>query len=121
MKKTIDDKINALTALMEKMLLREVAPVAPVAPVLPVAPIAPIVEQNSGDHDAITKLVVTVGVIDTKVDHLQETMDGRLDKLEKEVEILKLWKSNLTGKLTIIVFSVSAIASGIVYWVSKHF
>ena len=120
MAKSTDAKIDALTELIGKLLAKEVAPVAPIAPIAPVAPVLPIVEQNSGDHDALTKLVVTVNVIDKKVDRLQETMDGRLDKAEKEIEVLKLWKSNLTGKLAVVIAGVSILVSAIAFWISKR-
>ena len=118
MAKSTDEKIDTLSDLVEKLVNKEVAPIAPVAPV---APVLPVVSTSAADHDAITKLVVTVNVIDQKVDRLQETMDGRLDKAEKEIEILKLWKSNLTGKLAVIVAGVSIIVSAIAFWISKRF
>jgi hypothetical protein len=121
MKQTTNEKIDALTNAIEKLISRPVAPILPVAPIAPIAPILPIEPVNSGDHDAITKLVVTVGVIDTKVDKLQEAMDGRLDKMEREIEVIKLWKSNLVGKMSVIVGATTLGVSVIALWIGKTF
>ncbi len=121
MKPSQEKKLDALTLLVEKLAMREVAPIAPVLPVAPIAPIVPIMPINSGDHDAITKLVVTVSVIESKVDALQNTMDGRLDTLAREMEIIKLWKSNLIGKLSIIAIIISIIGPLVVLLIGKHF
>lgn len=121
MKQSTNEKIDALTSAIEKLISKEVAPILPVAPIAPIAPILPIEPVNSGDHDAITKLVVTVGVIDGKVDKLQVAVDGRQDKLERDVEIIKLWKSNLVGKLSVIVGTIVVVVPLIVLVVGKHF
>lgn len=115
------EKIDELTKLVEKLISREVAPVLPIAPIAPVAPILPITPINSGDHDEIVKLVVTVGNIEKKVDTLQGTMDGELVGVKKDVEIIKLWKSNLIGKLSILTAVISIAVTLIGVWAAKHF
>src|ERR1035437_3672934 len=62
---TPDEKIDKLMRLVEK---RAVAPVAPVLPVAPIAPVAPVLPINSGDHDVLTALVVSVQNLDKKLD-----------------------------------------------------
>jgi len=64
MAKDISRQLEDLKNAVQALVAKEVAPVAVIAPVAPVAPILPIVQQNSGDHDLLTKL-------DTKVDQIQ--------------------------------------------------
>ena len=119
--KNTNEKIDALTNLVEKLIAKEIAPVAPIAPIAPVAPILPITPAYPGDHDNITTLVVTVGNIEKKVDALQFSMDGELNTVKKDVEVIKLWKSNLIGKLSIMTAVISIGISLIGIWIAKHF
>ena len=80
-------QLEKLTEAIEKLLNKEVAPVAPVLPIAPVAPVLPIVQQNSGDHDLLTKL-------DTKVDAIQTTVN-KLSERDNEY----LLKTDFTSHL----------------------
>src|ERR1017187_6271839 len=128
MKQTTNEKIDALTSAIEKLISKEVAPVLPIAPIAPVAPILPITPQNSGDHDAITKLVVLVAAIDPKlvglsndIKALSDGTAGKITGIEKEVEIIKLWKSNLLGKISVITVVTGIVVPIIVVLIAKHF
>jgi hypothetical protein len=86
------NKIEHLTDLVEKLLTREVAPVAPV---LPVAPIAPIVQQNTGDHDLLTKLDTKVDQIQLDVTELKKDKNAYINQTEHN-ELVKVCNDHET-------------------------
>ena len=68
--------------LIEK---RVIAPVAPVLPVAPIAPVAPVLPINSGDHDVLTALVVSVHNLDTKLDDKFSEVKTAIDNVNNGV------------------------------------
>src|ERR1035437_6986008 len=120
---TPDEKIDKLMRLVEK---RAVAPVAPVLPVAPIAPVAPVLPINSGDHDVLTALVVSVQNLDKKLDDkfsevkaaIENVNDGvgktiadhedRIRKTESSVTQIKTYGSAFMIALGIAV-SIEAI------------
>jgi len=75
MASNIEQRLETLTAAVQKLISTSVAPVAPVAPI---APVLPVVQPYSGDHDLLTKL-------DTKVDAMQITLDKITSGLDKNI------------------------------------
>ena len=128
----IDKKIDALTQAIEKLLAREVAPIAPVLPVAPIAPIVPIVQQNSGDHDLLTKLDTKVDQIQADVTELKkqgviyvtQTEHQEVVRIQRvhdgDIEILKSFKDTLTGKIWGIGI-IAGFGSGVLMLIIQHY
>src|ERR1017187_9590865 len=118
MKKNTDDKIDALTAVIEKLISKEVAPIAPIAAIAPVAPILPLATTTADDHVAIATLVVSVSGLDTKFTEkfadlksdIRALSDGTAQQMsdhEKRIPSVEAYQQNLVGKMSVIVGAIS--------------
>jgi len=133
MKQSTNEKIDALTAAIEKLLLKEVAPVAPVLPVAPIAPVAPVLPlttTTAEDHVAIATLTVSVAALDTKVtekfadikNDIKAISDGTATQLadhEKRLRAVEQYRQNLVGKMSVIVGIITLAVSVIALWIGK--
>jgi hypothetical protein len=132
MKQTTNEKIDALTSAIEKLISKEVAPILPIAPVAPIAPIAPLVTTTNEDHVAISNLVLSVTNLDTKFtekfadlkNDIKGLSDGTATQLadhEQRLRITEQYQSNLVGKLSVIVGTITIAISVIALWIGKQF
>ena len=127
---TTNEKLDALTDAIEKLISKEVAPVAVVAPVAPVLPIAPLQTTTSEDHVAIATLVVSVQALDTKFTEkfadiksdIRALSDGTSTQLadhEKRLRVTEQYQQNLVGKLSAIVGVITIGVSILALWLGK--
>ena len=132
MKKNTDDKIDALTNAIERLISKEVAPIAPIAAIAPVAPILPLATTTADDHVAIATLVVSVAGLDTKFtekfadlkNDIRQLSDGTAQQIsdhEKRIRSVEAYQQNLVGKMSVIVGAISIGVSIIALWIGKNF
>lgn len=131
MKQSIDQKIDSLTTLMEKLLLREVAPVAPVLPVAPVAPVAPIISTSADDHLAISNLTLGLANLDAKmtdkfadikndIKAVNDGAGGQLSDHEARIRAGEAFQQGMNGKISIIAGGISMVITVIGLWIAKQ-
>jgi len=123
-KDTMENKIDALTRVIEKLVNNPIAPIAPVAPVAPVLPLIPI---NAGDHDLLTKLDAKVDQIQSDVTELKKQgsiyvtqsehaeLIKKVEKNEKNINELQTTKNTQTVLLTIGCALLTLLSSLVIY------
>ena len=77
--------------------------------------------QNQNDHDAIVILCNEMKNIKILLQEIKDTTITEQSKLRIDVENLKLWKSNLSGKIIGASSIISAVVTLIIAFAFKQF
>ena len=102
----LESRIDGLTAAIEKLLNREVAPIAPIAPV---APVLPIVEHNSGDHDLLITLDTKVDALKDDIRNINDGTTKTLNDHEIRLRYLESWVWKAIGAMAVLEVAIPVI------------